>query len=173
MKNSLLLLLAALSSSSCSTSEFECNCDGEVITNCLPYEASEVLEASVTPEGVVIGDVSETVQVQIRLRICENVPRPHEVTMRMRVGEGEGARIIDLETFRDDGMTHGDSVAMDGMIDVEVANPFVNPLIPVESDVFVRFEARSPADCSSGRCLGGTCRSEIFELPYETGPAQL
>ncbi len=161
--------LASLWLGACSSTDFETNCEGETVTNCLPYEASMIQSAMVTPEAPTLEDTSVMVRFQLAMNICPRAPRPHEVTVRMRIGDGDEGQLIDIITLRDDGRTEGDETAQDGLIDVEVVNPFLNRAIPANEDVFLRFVARSPQDCSSGMCFGGTCRSEGFEIPFRTG----
>ena len=162
-------LVCALLGACSSTPDFEASCAGEAVTNCLPFEASVINAASVSPAGVRVDDLSEMVSIRIEFSICPDAPRPHEVTVELRAGEGEDIRVIELLLLRDDGMTEGDSMASDGLIDVDVVNPFLGMRVPESEDVFLRFTVRAPADCTSGTCRGGTCRSEEFEIPYRTG----
>ncbi|MEM6955472.1 MAG: hypothetical protein AAF411_04925 [Myxococcota bacterium] len=153
----------------CSSDEgFAASCGGAAITNCLPFEASVITEATAEPNELTLDDLSENLRVQLRFDVCEQNPRPHEVAVAVRIGEGEEAQVVDILTLRDDGR-NGDATASDGEIDVEVVNPFVNPLLPTRENVFLRFQVRSTRDCSSGTCVGGTCVSELFEIPYRTG----
>lgn len=163
-------LACVLLSACSSTPDFEASCEGEAVTNCLPFEASIIESATVTPDGVVVDDLNTMVSIRVEMSVCPNAPRPHELSVQLREGEGEDARLIELLMLRDDGMTEGDSVASDGVIDVDIVNPFLGMEIPTNEDIFVRFTARAPADCTSGTCRGGTCRSEEFEIPYRTGP---
>lgn len=163
------IIACAILGACSSTPDFEASCAGEAVTNCLPFEASIIESASVTPDGVRVDDLSMRVEVRIELSICPDAPRPHEVAMELRTGEGEDQRVVQLLMLRDDGMTEGDSMASDGLIDVDIVNPFMGMQVPDNEDVFLRFTARAPADCSSGMCRGGTCRSEEFEIPYRTG----
>lgn len=168
--NRLKWTLACVLLGACSTTpDFEASCAGEAVTNCLPFEASIIESATVTPDAVIVDDLTETVAIRVQLSICPDSPRPHEVVLELRAGEGEDARLIELLMLRDDGMTEGDTMAGDGLIDVDVVNPFIGMRVPTNQDVFLRFTARSPADCSSGTCRGGTCRSDELEIPYRTG----
>lgn len=151
------------------TPDFEASCAGEAVTNCLPFEASIIESASVTPDAVTVDDLSTRVAIRVQLAICPDAPTHHDLVMELRVGEGEDARLIELLLLSDDGMTEGDSVAGDGLIDVDVVNPFLGMRVPENRSVFLRFTARAPMDCTSGTCRGGTCRSEEFEIPYRTG----
>ncbi|MFT5354253.1 MAG: hypothetical protein ACI9KE_001458 [Polyangiales bacterium] len=156
--------------SACSTTpDFEASCAGEAVVNCLPFEASIIDSATVTPDRVTVDDLTTMASIRVQLSICPDAPRPHEIVMELREGEGEGARLVELLMLRDDGMTEGDSLAGDGLIDVDLVNPFLGMRVPENEDVFLRFTARAPADCTSGTCRGGTCRSEEFEIPYRTG----
>ncbi|MFK8001378.1 MAG: hypothetical protein AB8H86_17415 [Polyangiales bacterium] len=170
MKRLMWILACAVLGACSTTPDFEVNCAGEVVTNCLPFEASIIESASVTPDAVVVDDLTERLAIRVQLSICPDSPRPHEVVLELRSGEGEGARLIELLMLRDDGMTEGDSMAGDGLIDVDLVNPLIGMRVPENEDVFLRFTARSPADCSSGTCRGGTCRSDELEIPYRTGP---
>lgn len=162
-----LVVLVCLAA--CGSSEpFERSCNGKAVTNCLPYELSILESASVT-EMVTIEDPEQMVDVRVQIMRCDMLDRAHEVTIEMRVGTEEEPRIIDLVTVRDNG-EDGDVTARDGVIEQTIENPFFGAEIPANSDVFLRFQARAPSDCSSGMCIGGTCRSETLEVPYRTGP---
>ena len=162
-----LVALAVLAG--CGSSEpLERSCSGKTVPNCLPYELSIIESASLMPDGVTIEDPTENVDVRIQLMHCDMLDRPLEVTIEMRVGTEEEPRIIDLVTVRDNG-EDGDAAAMDGLIEKTIENPFFGAEIPANSDVFLRFQARAPADCSGPMCIGGTCRSDEIEVPYRTG----
>ena len=167
--SSLLSSALCLLACGCSSPDFEANCEGDTVANCLPFEVSLIESATVTPDAPVIDDPSVLVHIELRFAKCERAPRPHEITLRMRVGEEESAQILDILTLRDDGVTEGDEAAMDGVIDIEIPSPFLGNRIPANTNVFLRFESRLPADCSSGECIGGTCRSSVFEIPFRTG----
>ena len=163
------LMVLACGLAACGSSEpFERSCNGKAVPNCLPYELSILESATLEPSMVTIEDPTERVDVRIQLMRCEMLDRAHEVTIEMRAGTEEMPRILDLVTVRDDGMD-GDVEARDGLIEKTIENPFFGAEIPANRDVFLRFQARAPADCSSGMCIGGTCRSETLEVPYRTG----
>ena len=164
----LIFLLCA-----CSESKLEQSCSGDGVTDCLPYEYAEIVSASMTPENVPIDTLGEEVNIRVVFDKCERAPRPHVVPVVMRVGglddAGSDARLVNLLELRDDGM-NGDETPMDGVIDVTVPNPFFGIRdVPSNSNVTLQFQTRMPADCSSGSCIGGTCRSPEFEIPYRTG----
>lgn len=163
------ILVASLSFACSSSEPFERSCNGKTVPNCLPYELSIIESASLSPEEVTIEDPAMMVDLRIQLMRCEMLDRAHEVTIEMRAGSEESPRILDLVTVRDDGMD-GDAAAMDGLIEKTIENPFFGAEIPSNSEVFLRFQARAPADCSGAMCIGGTCRSETLEVPYRTGP---
>lgn len=171
--NRLLLLLLPCLLLSCDESKLERSCSGEGVTDCLPYEYAEIVEASMTPEGVPVDALGEEVRIRVVFDKCERAPRPHVVPVVMRIGglddAGSDARLINLLELRDDG-TNGDETAMDGVIDVSVANPFFGISdVPTNTRVMMQFQTRMPADCTSGTCIGGTCRSPEVEIPYRTG----
>ncbi|MBO6935000.1 MAG: hypothetical protein JJ863_08490 [Deltaproteobacteria bacterium] len=171
--NRFLRLLPFLLLFSCNESKLERSCSGEGVTDCLPYEYAEIVSASMTPENVPVDGLGEEITIRVELDKCERSPRPHLVTVVMRVGglddAGSDARLINLLELRDDG-TDGDAEAMDGVIEVTVDNPFFGISdVPTNTTVAIQFRARMPADCSSGTCIGGTCRSPELEIPYRTG----
>lgn len=145
----------------------EKSCGGGTVPNCLPYEYAVITAASVEPGGVTVGDPLETLDVRITFDRCPRLERNHEVAIQLRTG-GETPRIFDLVTLRDDG-EGGDAMAGDGLVEKTIDNPFIGPEIPSSQDVTLLFRTRAPADCSSGTCVGGTCQSESFELPYTLG----
>lgn len=153
---------------------FEQSCAGEAIVNCRPHEYSIIDSIEVSPSGLEIDDPGIPVSIRIRLSRCAQAPTNHEITMRLRTlsadDAGSGGSLLDLLTLRDDGRTEGDSVAGDGMIDIEVPSPFIGSMIPENQDVALRFVSRALAECDGpGGCVGGTCRSEAFEIPFRTG----
>lgn len=147
--------------------DFARSCRGQAVPDCLPYELAMLEAASLMPDGVPVGDPTVRVDVRVELSRCEAFERNHEVTLQIRT-LGESPRIFDLVTLRDDGRD-GDAMAGDGLIEKNIENPFFGPEIPADADVVLRWQARAPRDCSSGECVGGTCRSEILETPYHTG----
>ncbi len=148
--------------------DFARSCRGKAVPNCLPYEVAILESASLTPAAVPVGDPTARVDIRVELSRCEAFERNHEVTLQIRTLD-ESPRIFDLVTVRDDGR-EGDTAAGDGLIEKNLENPFFGPEIPADADVVLRWQARAPRDCSSGSCVGGTCRSEILETPYHTGP---
>lgn len=171
--NRLLTLLSFLLLVSCSESKLERSCSGEGVTDCLPYEYAEIVSASMTPPNVPVDALGEEVDIRVEFDKCERSPRPHVVPVVMRIGglndSGSDARLINLLELRDDGMD-GDATPMDGVIDVTVPNPFFGISdVPTNTNVVIQFQTRMPADCTGGTCIGGTCRSPEFEIPYRTG----
>ena len=159
---------------SCTGDPLDESCGGEGVTNCFPYEYTVMRGATVEPNALAIDVPGTQLQVRVTFDKCERAPRPHAVAVRMllpgRDEMGTDARLIDLFQLRDDGITNGDPVAQDGVIEATVDNPFFgSPEIPPNADVLLRFQARSPADCTGGMCIGGTCVSEDLEIPYRTG----
>ena len=147
---------------------FERSCSGETVPNCLPFEFSIVEMASVEPERISVDDPSKMADVHIEFARCERFERPHEVSLQLRTNNDDAPRIFDLITLRDDGQD-GDITPRDGIIQKTIENPFFGSELPVNQKVWLRFRVRAPADCSSGTCKGGTCLSEVFEVPYEMG----
>lgn len=144
--------------------ELERSCRGRAVTNCLPYEVAALTDATVTPSGVSVGDPSVDVSFRIAFDRCPDLDRNHQVTVQVLDEE----RLLDLTTLSDDGMG-GDTMAGDGLIEKTIGNPFIGPEMPAGRTVTLRFQTRALADCSSGMCLGGTCRSEVLEIPYTLG----
>ncbi|MEM9074490.1 MAG: hypothetical protein AAGE52_38705 [Myxococcota bacterium] len=148
--------------------EFTRSCNGRAVPNCLPFEFSVIESASVEPEEVMVDDPTATVELRIQMMRCPDLDRNHEVTVQIRTMDEESPSIFDLLTVRDDGQD-GDTMAGDGLIEKTLENPFFGPQIPADTEVFLRVQARAPADCSGPMCIGGTCRSELFEAPYRIG----
>jgi len=166
-----LLLLALLPS--CSESKLERSCSGDGVTDCLPFEYAEIVEATMEPSGLPVDALGEELSIRVVFDKCERAPRPHVVPIVMRIGglddAGSDARLINLLELRDNG-EDGDETAMDGVIDVTVPNPFFGLSdVPTNTNVNMIFQTRMPADCSSGTCIGGTCRSPEYQLSYRTG----
>lgn len=145
--------------------DFERSCDGEAIDNCLPFEFTVIKSVSFGPENVKVNDPNARVMVSVEFERCEEAPLPHEFSIRGLKNES----LFDVVSLRDDGMSEGDMVAEDGLINVEIANPFFGDTIPRSSEVTLRAQVRAPADCTSGTCRGGTCRSDVFETSYSIG----
>ena len=147
---SLSLLLVVLAG--CDTTALERSCGGSVVDLCAPREWAEVREATLRPEGLSIADFSVRAQLHVTLDRCEDAPAPHAVDVLLRAGgEGDGGssvRVMSLLTVEDG--ADGDAVAGDGVIDVEVVNPFL-ATVPADEDVTLRFVARSttPRGCTS------------------------
>lgn len=144
--------------------DLERSCRGRAVPNCLPYELSELTEATVTPSGVRVGDPSVDVTFRIAFDRCPDLDRGHQVTVQILDEE----RLLDLITLSDDGLG-GDAMAGDGLIEKTVGNPFIGTEVPAGRTVTLRFQTRAFADCSTGTCFGGTCRSEVLEVPYALG----
>jgi hypothetical protein len=70
---------------------------------------------------------------------------------------GESVRTIELDVLYDDGITHGDAVARDGIVDVMVPNPFFD--VPPSTTMTLRFTPQLMS-----------CSGEAFETVYTTGP---
>jgi len=167
-----LLLGALLASCGEGGSTFERSCRGEAVTDCLPHEYSIIDEASVTPQDVTVGDPTERLRFTVRMSICPEVAVRHEVAVKLQTitSDGGTGSVLDLIRLADDGVTEGDEVAGDGVIDVEIANPFLGERIPERQDVRLSFQAVTRRDCTRGTCVGGTCRSEPLLIDYRTGP---
>lgn len=166
---SLLLALVALTVGCDPGTVLQQSCDGESVPNCLPYEYAEITSVEVGPSGVRVGDPAARVMFRIAFDRCSGLDRNHEVTVQLRDGE----QLQDLLTLEDDGLD-GDAMAGDGLIEKEVENPFIGPMIPSSRTVELRFQTRVRPRCDfpdrPGECVGGNCRSEVFTLPYALGP---
>lgn len=162
------MIALALTTSACGGegTELEQSCRGRAVPNCLPYELAEIVEASVTPADVSVGDPSVEVAFRVLFDRCPELDANHEITVQLRDGE----RLQDLITLRDDGMD-GDAMAGDGLVEKTLGNPFIGPLIPSSRTVQLRFQTRVRPRCDGASCVGGTCRSAAFETDYRLGPA--
>lgn len=145
--------------------ELERSCRGAEVELCQAAEWAELSEASLTPPNLRVADFSLNAQIHVALERCEDAPALHEVDLLVVVPDdmpGPDAslpvQVIHLLTLVDG--AGGDAVAGDGIIDVDVVNPFI-VTVPAETDVTLRFVARSDA-------LGG-CTSGTAEIPYRTG----
>ncbi len=147
--------------------DFERNCAGETVPNCLPREISIVEVATLTPDRVVVDDRDARIQIHVELSRCSDPPRRHEVGIQM-LTLGDSPRIFDILTVRDDGEM-GDAVADDGVIDKDLGNPFIGPELPDGVDVNLSFQSRGLPDCTGEMCFGGTCTSERMLVPYRLG----
>lgn len=172
-----LLICLALASAACTGSDLEESCSGELVTNCLPYEYSVITSAEITPAAVELDDPMATVDIRVTFDKCDRAPFPHEIIVRAVSETGmidemgdPVVTVVNLTTLSDDGETHGDPTAQDGTITATVPNIFVGPRLSANKEIAVRFESRAPSNCTSGMCVGGTCRGPSFEIPYRIGP---
>jgi hypothetical protein len=143
---------------------FERSCGGAEVDLCGPREWADLSNASLEPPELPVADFSLTSHIRVELAACDDAPAPHVVELSVLApvevdGGGAPLRVMNLLTLEDG--RDGDAVAGDGIIDVEVSNPFL-ATVPAETDVTLRFSARSTT-------LGG-CTSGVIELPYRTGP---
>ncbi len=154
--------LTLLLLSGCDSSQLEQSCGGAEVALCGPREWAEITNASVSPEGLTIADFSMRAQIRVDLDRCSDAPAPHDIELSVLVGAMDGGRPAGLTSLLSvaDG-EDGDMNPDDGVIDVEVANPFI-ATVPANTDVTLRFVARS-------RRAGG-CTSGVFEQAYRTGP---
>jgi len=179
MRASLLLLVALLALSACSSGSgdpLKRSCNGRAVSSCLPFEYTAVRSATLEPSGLDVGDLLTRARVHLELETCgADAPGTLVVTVTAVTtaddpfsdgGRGEGH--FPLLELRDDGM-NGDAVAGDDVIDKGVPNPFDNRLLPPNTELILRFEPQRTATCSGGSCTGGTCAGTAFELPYRTG----
>lgn len=167
LTRSILAFLLAFWAACDPGTELEQSCRGEAVPNCLPYELAQITSVEVGPSGVRVGDPAARVMFRVAFDRCPGLDRHHEVTVQLRDGE----QLQDLLTLADDGRD-GDAMAGDGLIEKEVGNPFIGPMIPSSRTVELRFQTRVPPRCSPDRpdCVGGTCRSEVYTQPYVLGP---
>lgn len=153
----------------CSTDNrrpLERSCAGEVVGPCAPYAYAEIVEAELTPTQLSVGNFDLNAQVHVRLTNCgANTPVGHAVHMQALVmrsssldDAGTSTMVFDLGTVYDDG-TSGDAVAMDGMIDVTIPNPFSSEY-PPNTEITIRFTPRASL----------ACEGTSLEVPYEIGP---
>ena len=146
--------------------EFERNCAGEAVPNCLPREIS-IIEVATAEPSVMVDDPEARVRFHVELSRCETAPRAHEVGVQIQT-MGDSPRIFDVITLRDDGR-EGDAEANDGVIDKDLGNPFIGSELPDNTDVFLRFQSRGLPDCTGATCIGGTCTSERVLVEYRLG----
>lgn len=151
--------VALAMTTACQSTPFEQSCAGGSVGVCGPYEYANIVSASVEPTMLPVADFSVDARIRVELERCRDAPAPHEVRLQAIVpdeepGDGgtEPVRVIDLPF---------DEEAVDGRIDVEVANPFI-ATVPAETDIRLRFTARSTE--------GAGCDSGALEIPYRTGP---
>lgn len=151
------------------------SCRGKAVPNCLPFEFSIVEEATLEPEGLEIGNFDAVARLRIRLLGCgEDTPMPHQVDISAIAQStdpfsdaGTSESRFSLITVRDNGETFGDAVARDGLIDVEIPNPFAGPSVPANTDLLLRFVPSTGSRCSGAICT--SCTGVPFELMYRTG----
>lgn len=162
----LALALAATALAACSTDDLEASCDGEAVDECLPYTYAIVRSASVEPDRIKPGDPSPESIAHIRVEYdsCRSsAPGNHRISLSALTSRAAfpdasaSLMLIDLDTLPDDGMTNGDEVARDGIVDVNVANPFFD--LPPDTTVTLRFAPQLMS------CTGGA-----HEIEYTTGP---
>lgn len=155
------LVAAALATTTAceSAPPLERSCAGEAVELCAPYEYAEITSASLEPSELPVADFSRNAQIRVELDRCPEAPDPHVVRLQAIVpdeeppdGGTEPVRVIDLLVLED---------VVDGVLDVEVANPFI-ATVPTETDILLRFTARSSGP--------GGCDSGSIEIPYRTGP---
>ncbi|MCB9614603.1 MAG: hypothetical protein H6722_19365 [Sandaracinus sp.] len=159
-----LVVLVAAACGGEPATDLERSCRGRAVTNCLPYELAEIVEASATPSDIRVGDAAAELTVRLAFDRCPDLDANHEVTMQLRDGE----QLQDLATLNDDGLD-GDTMAGDGLIEKTIGNPFIGPMIPAGRTVQLRFQTRVRPVCDGSECIGGTCRSEAFEIDYRLG----
>lgn len=167
MRNlSLSLILLFVGCSADNRLPLERSCAGEVVGPCAPFAYAEITEAALTPSELSVGNFDLDAQVHVRLSNCgANTPVGHSVHMQALVmrsssleDAGVSTMVFDLGSVYDNGM-NGDAVAMDGMIDVTIQNPFSSEF-PPNSDIVLRFTPRASVACEGGS----------VEVPYELGP---
>lgn len=145
----------------------ERSCGGAEVDLCGPREWADLTSASLDPPELPVADFSVTSHIRVEMATCDDAPAPHVVDLSVlapvEVADGgTPLRVLNLLTLEDG--RDGDAVIGDGIIDVEVTNPFIVG-VPAETDVTLRFSARSttPGGCSSG----------VTEIPYRTGPMRM
>lgn len=151
------------------------SCNGKTVPNCFPFEYSIVEEATLEPERLRVGDFAATAQLHLRFASCgEDTPMPHQVDIEAIAlstdpfsDAGVSESRFSLITVRDNGSSFGDAVARDGLIDVEIPNPFAGPSVPANADLLLRFVPSTGSRCSGSICTA--CTGEAFELDYRTG----
>lgn len=153
----------ALSTTACdSPPPFERSCAGERVELCAPHAYATITTASLEPEALPVADFSVDAHVRVELERCPDAPALHAVRLQAIVpdedpadGGTEPVRVMDLLVL---------DAPADGVIDVEVTNPFI-ATIPPETDIVLRFTARSTGP--------GGCDSGVIEIPYRTGPMRM
>ena len=167
MTRTILTLGAALVASlaAACTDDLEASCCGETVGTCPPYTYAIARSATVEPAEIMPGDPTPEAVAHVRVEYdsCRgDAPGNHRILMQARTtgtglpDAGESERVIELDVLYDDGMTHGDEAARDGVVDVMVPNPFFDA--PPSTTMTLRF---TPELMS--------CSGEAFEVPYRTG----
>lgn len=148
----------------CESTPLEQSCGGAEVDLCGPREWADLTSASLEPAELPVADFSVTAHIRVEMAACDDAPAPHVVDLSVLApvelpDGGTPLRVMNLLTLEDG--RDGDAVLGDGIIDVEVPNPFL-ATVPAETDLTLRFSVRSttPGGCSSG----------AIELPYRTGP---
>lgn len=163
MKLRLLALAALTLCAGCDATRLASSCGGERVELCGPREWAEITDARLSPEGLTIADFDMRAQIRVTLDRCGDAPAAHAVDVTVLVPSdrdgGAGVEVMSLLTLVDG--EDGDPTPGDGVIEVDVANPFI-ATVPADSDVTLRFAARST---TPGGCTSGT-----FEQAYRTGP---
>jgi len=167
-------------------SRFQRSCAGVVVANCrVPYGASRLLTATMTPPEIGLEDLDTPARVEVTLDTCdpELVPRPHRVTVAALVRPDDlpidpldagvpNERLEVLGEVFDDGEGL-DETARDGLLVGELATPVFDAErgIPASSEIRLVFQASIRNPMPSGP-IGGefTCQSETLDVPYRTGP---
>jgi hypothetical protein len=155
----LLALLAA-----CSGSPHEASCGGAQVGLCRAFEHVAVRSAAVMPNELVIADFSMMAHIRVQMDVCPRAPSAAEVQMFAVIPRGTedmdggtDVRVMSLLTLHDG--ADGDPTPGDGIIDVNVANPFI-ATVPPRTDLSLRFVGRAGA---------AGCVSDGLEIPYRTG----
>lgn len=166
MTRALLLATLAASLAAGCTDDLEASCCGETVGTCAPYTYAIVRSATVEPPEIMPGDPTPEAVAHVRVEYdsCRaDAPGNHRILMQARTtgrglpDAGEAVRTIELDVLYDDGMTHGDAVARDGVVDVMVPNPFFD--VPPSTTMTLRFTPQL-----------ASCSGEAFETEYTTGP---
>ncbi len=134
------------------------SCDGEAVGLCQPHAYAKVTAASLTPDGIALGDPTATAMVHVEISTCAAAPGMHEVRIEAFGERGSGLP----DAGRSEMLFMLDVVEHDGSgtIDVTITNPFGTDL-PPEADLELRFVPFLDPSCR-GEALGG--------IPYRTGP---
>jgi hypothetical protein len=148
------------------TDDLDASCDGETVNECAPYTYAVVRSATIEPEAIMPGDPTPEAGAHVRVAYAscgEKAPGTHRIVLSARTtgaglpDAGESLRVVVLDEWYDDGTTHGDEVARDGVLDIMVANPFFD--LQPNTTVRLRFEPHLMS------CIG-----DGVEADYTTGP---